>query len=151
KEFHSTPQINVQKNQLLYPGDQTHDWICDCGPGYIYYPEEDGCFAAYRRGPCPSGHHLIIKKGEVVPKCVSNPCEDGFAIFNSTCFELGKPNGPCRPINEGGGIFDVNATTLNVECLVGTDRLSLFSLPSNCAPGSKRDNNGKCRVIYNNL
>lgn len=68
--------------------------------------------------------------------------------YKDNCYELGTPNGPCPPILEGGGIFDVNATTLEVECLKGTDRLSLFSLPTRCTPGSKRDRNGNCRVIY---
>ncbi|KAJ8944531.1 hypothetical protein NQ318_009694 [Aromia moschata] len=136
-------------NQLLYPGDQEHDWICDCGPGYVYYPTKDACFEAYRKGPCPGKQHLIVRNGSVIPECMLNPCEDGFAMYNGKCYELGKPNGPCRPINEGGGIFDVNATTLEVECLKGTDRLSLFSLPNKCSPGSKRDSNGKCRIVYN--
>ncbi|XP_074029306.1 uncharacterized protein isoform X2 [Leptinotarsa decemlineata] len=137
------------ENQLLYPGDQQHDWICDCGPGFIYYPPKDFCYAAYRQGPCEKNHHLIIERAEVIPKCVKNPCEDGYARYKGKCYEMGKPNGPCRPIQEGGGIFDVNATTLLVECLKGTDRLSLFNLPNRCRPGSKRDNNGICRVIYN--
>ncbi|XP_018564404.1 uncharacterized protein LOC108905852 [Anoplophora glabripennis] len=136
------------ENQLLYPGDQDHDWICDCGLGYIYYPAKDGCFAAYRQGPCDKGKHLIIKRGEVVPACAVNPCEDGFALYEGKCYELGKPNGPCAPVKQGGGIFDVNATTLRVECLKGTDRLSLFSIPNQCNPGSKRDRNGNCRVVY---
>lgn len=48
--------------------------------GYIYYPAKDGCFPAYRQGPCEKGKHLIIRKGEIVPVCEKNPCEDGFAL-----------------------------------------------------------------------
>ncbi|CAH1101315.1 unnamed protein product [Psylliodes chrysocephalus] len=137
------------ENQLLYPGYQEHDWVCDCGPTYIYYPPKDSCYPAYRQGPCKNGEHLIIQPGDIIPSCVKNPCEDGFARYKGTCYEMGRPNGPCRPIKEGGGIFDVNATNLVVHCLKGTDRLSLFSLPKLCTPGSKRDSNGVCRVIYN--
>lgn len=137
------------ENQLYYPGNQAHDWICDCGPTFIYYPPKDFCYPAYRQGPCKNGEHLIIPKREVIPRCVPNPCDEGFARYEGKCYEMGQPNGPCRPIQEGGGIFDVNATTLVVECLKGTDRLSLFNLPKICAPGSKRDKNGSCRDVYN--
>ncbi|CAH1280062.1 unnamed protein product [Diabrotica balteata] len=137
------------ENQLYYPGNQKHDWICDCGPTYIYYPPKDFCYPAYRQGPCKDGEHLIVRGGDVIPSCNKNPCEEGFARYKGNCYEMGKPNGPCLPIQQGGGIFDVNATTLVVECLKGTDRLSLLTLPKFCMPGSKRDSNGNCRVIYN--
>ncbi|XP_019864617.1 uncharacterized protein LOC109593926 [Aethina tumida] len=104
-------------NELLYPGNQKNDWICDCLPGYIYYPPKRGCFPAYRKGPCERGQHLILKKEKAVPECTKNPCNDGFARFNGKCFELGKPNGPCLPELHGGGIFGVNGTTLELGCL----------------------------------
>ena len=155
------------ENQLLYPGNQKNDWICDCGPGYIYYPPQDGCFSAYRQGPCRQGYHLILKRNKVVPECVVNPCKDGFARFvpfefiveggnfdcnfryKGKCYELDKPNGPCLPVEVGGGIFGVNATTLTVECLKGTEKLSLFNIPRNCPLGSKRDRNNTCRENWN--
>lgn len=65
------------------------------------------------------------------------------------CYELGKPNGPCGPISKGGGIFDINTTTLQPECLKGIVPATLFDLPRKCTPGSKRDNNGDCRIVYN--
>lgn len=64
------------------------------------------------------------------------------------CFKLDAPNGPCEKITAGGGIFGVNATTLEVECLKGTDVLSLFDVPKTCPPGSKRDNAKRCRDIF---
>ncbi|KAJ3642539.1 hypothetical protein Zmor_025307 [Zophobas morio] len=137
------------ENQLLYPGNQKNDWICDCGPGYIYYPPQDGCFSAYRQGPCRQGYHLILKRNKVVPECVVNPCKDGFARYKGKCYELDKPNGPCLPVEVGGGIFGVNATTLTVECLKGTEKLSLFNIPRNCPLGSKRDRNNTCRENWN--
>lgn len=67
---------------------------------------------------------------------------------------MGKSNGPCAPLNEGGGIFDVNATTLKVECLKGVDRLSLLGeIPRNnpCPMGSKRGADGRCRKVFNKM
>lgn len=71
-----------------------------------------------------------------------------FYRYEGNCFELGQPNGPCGPVSQGGGIFEVNATTLQPECLKGVEPASLFTFPKRCSPGSKRDNNGNCRVVY---
>ncbi|XP_060528612.1 uncharacterized protein LOC132703394 [Cylas formicarius] len=136
------------ENELLYPGETTSDWICDCGPGYLYYASKEGCFAAYRQGPCSDGNYLVFNSSNRSAVCSQTSCQDGFARYEDKCYELGKPNGPCPPINQGGGIFDVNVTTLVVECLRGTENLSLLNLPSRCSPGSRRDSSGNCRVVY---
>lgn len=67
--------------------------------------------------------------------------------FEDECYELDKPGGPCGPIEEGGGIFGVNATTLVVECLKGTDLISLnYVLPENhCPKASIRRYGRKCK------
>ncbi|KAF2897802.1 hypothetical protein ILUMI_08389 [Ignelater luminosus] len=136
------------ENQILYPGDQKHDWVCDCGPGFIYLPSADGCFAAYRKGPCPDNQILILPKGKVVPECVSNPCRtDGFVRYEDQCYELDKSGGPCKPASEGGGIFGVNGTTFALECLKDTQPLNLINFPSNCPPGSRRSASN-CRPEY---
>lgn len=136
------------ENQLLYPGDQKTDWVCDCGPGYIYYPPREGCFLAYRQGPCNESQHLILPKGKVIPECVDNPCKtDRFVRYQNKCYELDKSGGPCKPASEGGGIFGVNTKTLALECLLDNDRLSLINFPPNCPPGSRRGANN-CRPEY---
>ncbi|XP_063920964.1 uncharacterized protein LOC135135773 [Zophobas morio] len=138
------------ENQLLYPGKQINDdWICDCGPGYIYYPPEDTCFGAYRQGPCPQTYHLILKPDKVVSECVVNPCEEGFGSYEGVCYELNKPDGPCAPVQFGGGIFGVNTTTLKVECLKEPQKLTLVYIPANCPPGSRRDTYNTCRENWN--
>lgn len=70
-----------------------------------------------------------------------------FFRFEDVCYELDKPGGPCGPIEEGGGIFGVNATTLVVECLKGTDLISLnYVLPKNlCPKASIRRYGRKCK------
>ncbi|KAJ3641992.1 hypothetical protein Zmor_028459 [Zophobas morio] len=154
KEYERVPMFAPDKcpeNQLLYPGKQINDdWICDCGPGYIYYPPVDSCFGAYRQGPCPQTYHLILKPDKVVSECVVNPCEEGFASYEGVCYELDKPDGPCAPAEFGGGIFGVNATTLTVECLKEPQKLSLrFYIPPNCPSGSRRDTSNTCREDWN--
>ncbi|KAF5295361.1 hypothetical protein FQR65_LT01551 [Abscondita terminalis] len=136
-------------NQLLFPGDQQHDWICDCGPGYIYYPPKDGCFSAYKRGPCEEEQYLILPPKKVIPECRSNPCKtDGFVRFNGKCYELGKTGGPCKPASEGGGELGVNATTLELQCLeTNGEELSLINFPPNCPKGSRRGAT-HCRQEY---
>lgn len=47
--------------------------------GFIYYPPKDRCYPPYRQGPCPKKQHLILLAGRVIPQCVRNPCQDGFA------------------------------------------------------------------------
>lgn len=69
--------------------------------------------------------------------------------YNGTCYELGKPNESCSSVNEGGEIFEVNSTTLLPECLKGFVPATPLNLPRKCTPGSRRDNNRECRVVYN--
>ncbi|KAF5285640.1 hypothetical protein FQA39_LY16546 [Lamprigera yunnana] len=136
-------------NQLYYPGDQEHDWICDCGPGFIYYPPKDGCFKAYMQGPCKNHEQLILPKNSVIPECVTNPCrKDGFVMYNKMCSELNVPGGPCGPAKLGGGVLGVNVTSLKIECLkTDGESLSLINFPPNCPPGSKRGIS-HCRQEY---
>lgn len=71
-----------------------------------------------------------------------------YCRYEGECYELDKPGGPCKPVSAGGGIFGVNATTLEIECLEGTDTLSLVNVPHNCPKGSQRDRNNKCRQQF---
>lgn len=60
---------------------------------------------------------------------------------------MDKAGGPCGPLEEGEGIFGVNATTLALECLKGTDLISLnYVLPrSYCPKASIRRHGRKCK------
>ncbi|EDV94751.1 uncharacterized protein LOC6567586 [Drosophila grimshawi] len=106
--------------QLLYPGDQLNDWICDCSPAALYYPETDACYPAYKRGPCKEGEMLVLYKEKVVPECVSNPCQtDGLFRIRDKCFEFGNSNhssNPC-PNKELTFVLGVNPRTLMVDCV----------------------------------
>lgn len=131
-----------QPNQLLYPGDQKTDWICDCKPGYLYYAPMDGCYEAFRQGPCAINEYLTLPSGEFNPKCTVNPCKtDGYALYNNTCHQLNKPGGPCN-LQKGDGVFGVDSSTLSLGCIKGADRISMILPTNDCPPGSQRNRNG---------
>ncbi|CAH0555149.1 unnamed protein product [Brassicogethes aeneus] len=69
--------------------------------------------------------------------------------YKGNCYELGQPFGPCAQTDMDPHIFDVNATTLNVECLSGADTLYLFDVEKVCRPGSKKDADGKLKQYKN--
>ncbi|GLV32535.1 fuseless [Carabus blaptoides fortunei] len=128
------------ENQLYYPGDQVKDWVCDCAPSFVYYPPKDKCYHVYKQGPCNPNEYLILKKSDIIPKCVQNPCaNDTMVLFNGKCQKLHTANG-CPPLHLGGGTLEVNATSLQLECVPSNAaELSIIVVPNaNCAPGSKR-------------
>lgn len=139
------------ENEYLYPGDQKDDWVCDCKPGYIYYPETNKCYLIYTRGPCKAGQYLILPQGRAIPQCYPNYCQkEGHVRFQNQCYELNQP-GPC-PLPELGNVVAVNVTTLKVQCQKkSVDLMNRFGddddlegeLPY-CAPGTKRIINGIC-------
>lgn len=104
--------------EVLYPGDQGDDWVCDCRPGYIYHPLTSQCYAAYTRGPCRESEYIILPRTSVIPECVPNPCKKAnFVPFNNACHQLNKP-GPC-PVPEIDNKIGVNETTLEIICTKG--------------------------------
>ncbi|GAB0086496.1 uncharacterized protein DMENIID0001_078400 [Sergentomyia squamirostris] len=141
--------------EYLYPGDHDNEWVCDCKPGYVYYPDTSACYNVYRKGPCKNNEMLILPQGKAVPECVNNPCgEDGMVKFFNNCYELHKP-GPCI-LPQLSNVVSVNVTTLEIQCQkLSVDLFNRFSedeiqqyevqgeVPA-CAKGSKRQINGKC-------
>lgn len=69
--------------------------------------------------------------------------------FEGKCYELGKSAGCTPSMVNAGGALGINATTLEVECVIqGDDKLSIFVVPPNappCPPGSRRTQMGDCR------
>ncbi|XP_015120313.1 uncharacterized protein LOC107043356 [Diachasma alloeum] len=101
------------ENMYLYPGSGSKStWICDCKPGYLFFPLNNTCHAAYRRGPCKQGEYVTLAQREVVPKCEVNPCgEDGSVSFRGGCHPL-NTRGPCP-----SGVIRVNHDTYQLDCL----------------------------------
>ncbi|XP_011314732.1 uncharacterized protein [Fopius arisanus] len=101
------------ENMYLYPGSGNKStWICDCKPGYLYFPLNGTCHAAFRKGPCNQGEYAILWKNEVIPRCASNPCLlDGSVWFRGGCHHLNS-RGPCQ-----SGVVRVNYDTYQLDCL----------------------------------
>ncbi|EDV42178.1 uncharacterized protein Dana_GF17138 [Drosophila ananassae] len=149
------------KFQLLYPGDQQqqNDWVCDCAPATLYYPETDACYPAYRQGPCESGQMLVLYKERVIPECVKNPCsKDNHFMIRDTCYEFGNiKENPC-PYKEATFVLGVNPTNLMVDCVKLSVHLITriaddaeeappdyhLELAEKCSRGSRLLAQGKC-------
>ncbi|KAK2577005.1 hypothetical protein KPH14_011967 [Odynerus spinipes] len=133
------------KNMLLYPGTGNDvAWVCDCRPRFLYFPLNDSCHEAYRQGPCPPEHYVILPKGEAVPQCVKNPClEDGLVQYNNTCYPLRTIGGPCAP----NGVLGVNETNFQLECTPNEIApFIIISAPERkCLPGTRRTALGMCK------
>lgn len=153
--------------QLLYPGDQLNDWICDCAPAALYYPETDACYPAYRQGPCKAGEMLVLYKDKVIPECVNNPCQqDGHFKIQNKCFEFGNnnnSNNPC-PLKEYTYVLGVNPKTLMVDCVQLSMQLETrisfaeptaavappdyhIDLAEKCLRGSRLSAQGRCTPV----
>lgn len=132
---------------LLYPGDgSTSSWICDCMPRFLYFPLNGTCHEAYRQGPCPAEHHVILPEGESVPKCVKNPClDDSLVSYNNTCYALKTQGGPCAPL----GVLIVNETNFQIECIPA--KIAPFVIIQapllGCPLGSRRNRLGLCKRV----
>ncbi|KAH8271354.1 hypothetical protein KR018_007458 [Drosophila ironensis] len=149
------------KHQLLYPGDQQqqNDWVCDCAPATLYYPETDACYPAYRQGPCETGQMLVLYKEKIIPECVRNPCaRDNYFMIRDTCYEFGNTNeNPC-PYKEATYVLGVNPMNLMVDCVKLSVHLDSrisddseapppeyhIELAEKCARGSRLLVQGKC-------
>ncbi|KAH8243079.1 hypothetical protein KR032_004324 [Drosophila birchii] len=153
------------KYQLLYPGDQQqqNDWVCDCAPATLYYPETDACYPAYRQGPCESGQILVLYKERIIPECVRNPCgQDGHFMVRNSCYQFGNTKheeNPC-PYKEATFVLGVNPTTLMVDCVKLSVQLDTriadteeqpvappeyhIDLAEKCGRGSRLSIQGKC-------
>lgn len=131
---------------LLYSDDGPRSaWVCDCQPYYVYFPRNDSCHEAFRRGPCAERHYVYLPLNESLPRCVENPCvEDGVVPFKGDCYPLGLKDGPCE-----GGVLGVNETTFQLQCL-STDiaPFVIIDAPKRACPkGSRRNNLGICRLV----
>lgn len=143
-----------KEHELLYPGDQADDWICDCAPAALYYPETDACYPAFRRGPCADAEFLVLGDNAILPVCIANDCKvDGQVKINGRCFEFGKP-GTCKDANLSY-VVGVNISTLHVDCVklsvslesrFGNEPQHSYDLENVdlCARGCKRAIQGNC-------
>ncbi|XP_062564136.1 uncharacterized protein LOC134226987 [Armigeres subalbatus] len=156
-------------NEILYPGDQATDWVCDCRPAHVYHPGSAGCFPLYTRAYCNEDEYVEIKPGSKLPQCTKNTCKDKLIPFNGTCVKLHNNNeGVCPMVNRIKYVVGVNEETLQLECIstapvnlanrlignrynsqdpniiVKEDGSVEFMHAMRCAPGSAAEYNGTC-------
>lgn len=106
------------ENEILYPGDQENDWVCDCRPAHVYHPVSAGCFPLYTQAYCKEGQYVEIKPGSKLPTCTTNTCEKGLVPFNGQCVYLHKNNeGVCPTIQRIRHVVGVNEVTLQLDCI----------------------------------
>lgn len=117
--------------------------LCSLFPltAYVYYPSENHCFAAYKRGPCRQGEYLILPNNSKFSECVPNPClHDGHVPFTGACYELDKP-GPC-PLSEIQNVISVDKT-LKIACTKGNSAVKQPTA-DDCVIGGVRWTKGQC-------
>lgn len=91
-----------QENEILYPGDQDSDWVCDCKPTYVYHPPTRKCYQMYTQGYCPEGTMISLKLDAKHPECIRNRCASDVAVqeprvwFNGTCVTLNAYHDFCK-------------------------------------------------------
>ncbi|KFB38763.1 hypothetical protein ZHAS_00006164 [Anopheles sinensis] len=140
-------------NEILYPGDHADDWVCDCRPGYVYYPNNDSCYALFTKGFCQPGEYVDLERPSMLVKCTQNTCTDGKKVpFRGQCVELNRHDKACPVVKRKRFVVGVNTTTLQLDCVVGEldlgrgdyNGLVLFEGAKRCSSGTKASYNELC-------
>lgn len=134
---------------LLPESEDSMEMNCDCKSKFLYHRDSDSCHEAYKRGPCPSGHHFVLPTDEISAKCVKNPCnEDGLVYYHGSCHTLGQNGPPCQ---DSSVLLDINEISFEVECkptLLFDSRLNVHKNTNDCPRGSRRIYSGKCKHVF---
>lgn len=127
----------------------TNETFCECKPRYLYYPETDSCYEAYRNKPCNStSQYFILDTKDQTAKCEENPCKtDGYVEYEKGCYPLQSIDSPCG-IDE---VLNVNETTFQVECAhIDIIPFIVVQVPkTDCPSGSRRNYVGICTQTAN--
>jgi len=128
------------EGELLYPGDNEGDWVCDCKPGFLHSPQfgtrNVSCFEAWTYGPC-STKELYVLNNSSVPECILNECQVGQVYYQDGCYPLNAEDA-CIKFKEFIGrkvLLTVDSTTLKLTC---SDEANRYNCKNNCCIGSKR-------------
>ncbi|XP_058839888.1 uncharacterized protein LOC131695417 isoform X1 [Topomyia yanbarensis] len=111
-----------QKNEILYPGDQERDWVCDCKPTYVYHPPTRQCYEMYTQGYCENGTMIYLAPKAKHPDCIPNQCYNprypngSLVFYNGSCVLLNEYHPSCN-IGQLRQVVGINETTHELGCL----------------------------------
>lgn len=110
-----------QENEILYPGDQDSDWVCDCKPTYVYHPPTRKCYQMYTQGYCPEGTMISLKIDAKHPECIPNQCANSNVpepkvLFNNTCVTLNEKHEYCK-YGELHRVIGIDENTNELACV----------------------------------
>ncbi|XP_053698232.1 uncharacterized protein LOC128745226 [Sabethes cyaneus] len=109
------------ENEILYPGDQESDWVCDCKPTYVYHPPTRKCYEMYTQGYCENGFMIYLAQGAKKPECIRNDCyrpdpKISWVMYNGTCVQLNEYHRGCD-VGKLKQFVGVNETTHELDCM----------------------------------
>uniref|UniRef100_A0AAG5CY12 DUF4789 domain-containing protein n=1 Tax=Anopheles atroparvus TaxID=41427 RepID=A0AAG5CY12_ANOAO len=141
-------------NEILYPGDHDSDWVCDCKPGFVYYPKHDACYDLYTQGFCQAGEYVDLERPSMLVKCTNNTCAEANKVpFRGRCVVLGRHDSEvCPKVKRIRYIVGVNTTTLELDCIEGndwysrieTEKIMSYAGANRCNNGTKASFDGIC-------
>lgn len=110
-----------QENEILYPGDQESDWVCDCKPTFVYHPKTRKCYEMYTQGYCDNGMMIHLKPGAKYADCILNQCPNGDnnlpqVLYNGRCVALNQYHDGCK-FGEIQRVVGVDEKTHELACL----------------------------------
>lgn len=125
------------ENEHIYEGRTRDERICDCKPGFIFYPDTKSCYSAFEQGPCEAGKVLKVNLDTI--ECIETGCEERKVKYQDECYQLGS-KGPCS----GNEIVTVNVTSLEISCTEQVlsdnwDNAQSIENISSCPRGGKRE------------
>lgn len=122
-----------QKNEILYPGDQESDWVCDCKPTFIYHPPTKQCHQLFTQGYCKGKTMLILKIDAKQPECVPNRCHRAdvdMVEYEGECVKLNDYHDKCRH-HDLKQLIGVREDTNQLGCVNISDVVGKYTFPSN--------------------
>lgn len=117
------------KNEILYPGDQETDWVCDCKPTFVYHPQSRQCYQLFTQGYCEGSTMLTLPKGAKHAECVLNRChQEGADMveFDRTCVKLNDYHQKCQH-GMLKQLIGVREDTNELACINISDVVGVFN------------------------
>lgn len=121
-----------QKNEILYPGDQESDWVCDCKPTYVYHPPTRQCYQLFTQAYCDERYMVTLEPDAKHPQCVVNDCykrNENLVPFGNECVQLNAYHKNCSH-HQLKQIVSVREEDNKLGCINISDVLDKRPMPS---------------------